>query len=119
MITVIIAFFLGCNLAFADNDTSDKEKRAPTKDGKTETVVLRGSVMDSETQECLTGVALEIAGTNLKVYTGFVGKFIINNLEPGNYNIIVRFISYQGHLIENVYLHQGVNTLQPIKLIAN
>ena len=119
MITVIIALFLGCNLAFADHDTSGKEKSAQAKDGNTETVVLRGSVMDSETQECLTGVALEIAGTNLKVYTDFDGKFIIDNLESGNYNIIVRFVSYQGHLIENVYLHKGVNTLQPIKLIAN
>jgi hypothetical protein len=81
--------------------------------------VVKGNVIDSETSECLAGVALEIVGKEQVVYTDFDGNFIIRDIEPGYYNIIVRYVSYQGHLIENVYLQQGTNTIQPIKLIAN
>lgn len=96
-----------------------KDKAAPAAEAKAEAVVLKGNVVDSQTLESLTGVALEIVGTKTVVYTDFDGNFTITDLEPGYYNIVVRYVSYQGHLLENVYLNQGLNTLHQIKLMAN
>lgn len=115
---ILLAFALTTSIAVAGITPSDKEKTSPAETTASK-VVVKGSVVDLQTKESLAGVALEIAGTKTVVYTDFDGNFEINNLEPGYYNIIVRIVSYQSHLIENVYLQQGNNTLQPIKLAAN
>lgn len=112
--------FVGTSIVFAGNDLTDKkDKTGATKETKVEAAALQGNVIDSQTNESLAGVAIEIEGANLVVYTDFDGNFIINELEPGYYNIVVRYVSYQGHLIERVYLQQGQNTLPSIKLMAN
>jgi hypothetical protein len=110
-IIAIVSFMLMSTGILLGTNTPDghKDKSAPAAEAKAQTVVLKGTVVDSQTLESLTGV----------VYTDFDGNFTISDLEPGYYNIIIRYVSYQGHLIENVYLNQGLNTLHQIQLIAN
>jgi hypothetical protein len=117
-IAAMILLSTGVILGFGTPD-GHKDKGAPATEAIAEAVVLKGNVVDSQTLESLTGVALEIVGTKAVVYTDFDGNFTIEDLEPGYYNIIVRYVSYQGHLIENVYLNLGLNTLHQIKLMAN
>lgn len=85
-------------IAYADNEgtTSTASESTPV-----EMVSLSGTVIDFASGEVLTGVEVTIEGTDIKVYTDFDGNFEINNVTPGNYNIIASYISYEKSLIEN------------------
>lgn len=111
----LAALLLLFGASFTYGNTDDKEK-IPASEAASAKTILTGKVVDSETSEPLTGVALEIINTQTVIYTDFDGGFIINNLTPGYYTIVVRYISYQDHLIENIYLEQGTNILSLIKL---
>ncbi len=85
-------------IAYADNEgtTSTASESVPV-----EMVSLSGTVIDFASGEALTGVEVTVEGTDIKVYTDFDGNFAIDNVIPGNYNIIASYISYEKSLIEN------------------
>jgi hypothetical protein len=120
VVLAISLIVFGTSMVFAGNDLpTKKDKSNASKETKAVVAAVTGNVTDSQTNESLAGVAIEIEGTNMVVYTDFDGNFVISDLEPGYYNIVVRFVSYQGHLIERVYIQQGQNTIPAIKLMAN
>lgn len=63
---------------------------------------IAGKVIDKKTGEELIGVSVQIEGTSIGTATDFEGKFTINNVNVGTYNLIVTYISYQKKLITNV-----------------
>jgi hypothetical protein len=113
-----LVFFAGTTIA-SELPDSKNVSSSPAASAKAEAVVLEGSIVDSQTQESLAGVTLEIVGTKTVVYTEFDENFSVADLVPGYYDIIIRYVSYQGHLIESVYLNRGLNTLPQIKMIPN
>ncbi|BAX80199.1 carboxypeptidase-like regulatory domain-containing protein [Labilibaculum antarcticum] len=74
------------------------------------TTSLSGVVLDTETGEALTGVAIRFEGSNETVYTDFDGNFKITNVVPGNYNILSSYISYKDNKLKNVNVN-GVNNV--------
>lgn len=74
------------------------------------TTSLSGVVLDNETGEALTGVAIRFEGSNETVYTDFDGNFIIGNVVPGNYNILSSYISYNDNKLKDVNVN-GVNNV--------
>jgi hypothetical protein len=74
------------------------------------TTSLSGVVLDNETGEALTGVAIRFEGSNETVYTDFDGNFIIGNVVPGNYNILSSYISYNDNKLKDVNV-KGVNNV--------
>ena len=97
-IILSIVFVALIGIAYADNEgnTSNASESSPV-----EMVSLSGTVIDFQSGEVLTGVEVIIEGTDIKVYTDFDGNFEIDNVKPGNYNIIASYISYDKSLIEN------------------
>ncbi len=96
ILSLMVVAILG--VLYADNEGVDsKEKPATT----IQTILLSGKVMDYNSGEALTGVEITLEGTQIKIYTDFDGKFEIENIKPGNYNIIAAYISYDKSLIEN------------------
>ena len=63
---------------------------------------ISGKVIDKKTAEELIGVSLQIEGTNIGTATDYEGKFQINNVPVGTYNLIVSYISYQKKIISKV-----------------
>lgn len=57
------------------------------------TTSVSGRVIDKITGEALTGVAIRL--NNEIIFTDFEGKFEINNILPGEYNLGVSYISYK------------------------
>lgn len=55
---------------------------------------LKGQIIDNESGEALTGVAVYI-DNELKTYTDFDGNYKIKNLAPGKYNVKLKFVSYK------------------------
>ena len=90
LISVFSVLFLGL---FADDfDTNkNKEKR---KDNK-EMCIVHGKVIDKITGESLVGASISVEGIIQGINTDLDGRFIISGLEPGEYRINVRYISYK------------------------
>lgn len=97
-IILSLAFVVFVGMAYADNEgtTSNASEASAI-----EMVSFSGTVMDFASGEVLTGVEVTIEGTDIKTYTDFDGNFTIDNVEPGKYNIIASYISYEKSFIEN------------------
>ena len=101
--------------------TTQAENRVtPSGDKKVEasetaslnTTSLSGIVLDNETGEALTGVAIHFEGSNEIVYTDFDGNFEINNIVPGNYNILSNYISYSDNKLKDVNVNGQNNVIR-------
>ncbi|RLD38973.1 MAG: carboxypeptidase-like regulatory domain-containing protein [Bacteroidetes bacterium] len=96
ILSVMIVAILG--VLYADNESAGTKEDAATT---IQAISLSGIVIDYNSGEALTGVEITLEGTWIKIYTDFDGKFEIENIKPGNYNIIAAYISYDKSLIEN------------------
>lgn len=66
------------------------------------TVSITGKVIDLNSGEALAGVEVAIEGSSKKVHTDFDGNFKIENLQPGAYNVIASYISYNKSFVEKL-----------------
>jgi len=85
-------------MAYAGNNINKGNKSAVKQESS---ITLKGKIVDFSTGEALTGVEVEIEGTNLSTYSDLDGNFSFENLKPGEYSIIASFISYKKSLVEN------------------
>lgn len=93
LFAIIASMFLSVTaMAGEDGDTKTKKESAN----------IQGTILDQESGENLAGVAVEIEGTDIKKYSDLDGEFVINGLEPGSYNLVVSYISYNNSYVENV-----------------
>ena len=63
---------------------------------------IAGKVVDAKTGEELIGVSVLVEGTAFGAATDFQGKFIINNLKPGSYNLSVSYIAYKKKSVASI-----------------
>lgn len=57
--------------------------------------ILKGTINDAKTGESLVGTTILLQGTTTGTITDFDGNYTLPNIAPGNYNIVISFISYQ------------------------
>ena len=74
--------------------------------------IIRGKVTDAKTGETLIGAAVVIAGTTNGSSTDIDGNYSIEALQPGTYNLVCRFISYDSDTIRNVQVKANEVTIQ-------
>lgn len=63
---------------------------------------IKGTVTDKITKEPLIGATIQIYGTSTGVVTDVDGKFKLNNLKNGVYNLEINYISYKPLRVENL-----------------
>ncbi|BDX39504.1 TonB-dependent receptor [Tenuifilaceae bacterium CYCD] len=63
---------------------------------------IEGVIIDKLRAETLVGATVVIQGTTNGTITDFDGKFILGNLAPATYNVVVSFISYKPVVIEGI-----------------
>jgi outer membrane receptor protein involved in Fe transport len=80
---------------------------------------ISGKVTSSEDGEALIGINIVIEGTTMGAASGIDGTFIINNIEPGTYSLIVSGIGYQKKRIENVKVASDFTTTINIELSSD
>ena len=112
----LMVLFLGVTFASVADNGTDKNVKETTA---TTTCTITGKILDNVTGEALTGVKVEIPGTNLFTYSDFDGNFSFEQLEPGNYDIATIFISYKTTTFKDVDLKSGKDqtvkiTLKPL-----
>ncbi len=71
--------------------------------------VLKGTVVDKETNGPLIGVNVMIKDTNYGVATDEEGKFIITGIASGNYQVIISMIGYE-QKVESVQISDNETT---------
>lgn len=76
---------------------------------------INGRVTDASTGESLVGASLLIQGTLTGTITNLDGYFELKNIAPGNYNIVVSYISYDKQ-IQKVEVGSGRVVTMDIKL---
>ncbi|OYU94678.1 MAG: hypothetical protein CFE21_15485 [Bacteroidetes bacterium B1(2017)] len=72
-------------------------KAFPQTDGK-----ISGKVIDKKTGEELLGVTVVVEGSPKGAATDYEGKFLIGNLKPGTYNIVVSYVSYHKKVLTGI-----------------
>lgn len=77
---------------------------------------IKGVVRDSRTNETIIGANVVIEGTTTGASTHIDGSYQILNLVPGNYNLVVTFVSYHRQRIENIKVGRGQTVVIDIKL---
>lgn len=75
-----------------------------------------GQVKDAKTGETLPGANILIEGTLTGTITDFDGKFTLESLNPGTYDIRVSFISYEPKIFKGIEVVSGKNTTLDISL---
>jgi hypothetical protein len=61
---------------------------------------VKGNVSDAATKETLVGATVMIQGTTSGTITDFDGNFKIEKLNPGIYNFVVSFVSYNPQILK-------------------
>ena len=77
--------------------------------------VLKGTINDSKTGESLVGTTVLMQGTTTGTITDFDGNYILPNIPPGAYNMVISFISYQSQIIR-VEIKDGQETVLNVQL---
>jgi hypothetical protein len=68
---------------------------------------ISGKVTDAKSGETLIGVAVYLEGTTIGASTDLDGKFLLNNLKPGAYSVVARYVSYKIKTVTGVEVKAG------------
>ena len=77
---------------------------------------IAGKVTDAQTGEDLIGINILVEGTTTGAATGVDGTYIINNLEPGVYNLIFSGVGFQKKIVREVKVSTDFTTRIDIQL---
>ena len=77
---------------------------------------ISGKVTDTQTGEELIGINVLVDGTTTGAATGVDGTYIINNIEPGVYTLVVSGVGYQKQKITEVKVSSDFTTRIDIQL---
>ncbi|MGE5860222.1 MAG: TonB-dependent receptor [Ignavibacteria bacterium] len=77
---------------------------------------IAGKVTISETGEPLFGINVLIEGTTQGAATEIDGNYIINNIEPGTYNLVFSGVGYQKKIVTNVTVASDFTTRIDVEL---
>ncbi|MGM0612384.1 MAG: carboxypeptidase-like regulatory domain-containing protein [Bacteroidota bacterium] len=98
LFTIIVSMLFSVN-ALAGDDGNTKSNK--------ESANIHGTIFDHESGENLAGAIIKVEGTDIKEYSDLDGDFVINGLEPGNYSLVISYISYNNTYIENLEVNVG------------
>lgn len=77
-----------------------------------------GFVVDQQNGEPIIGANILIENSNIGAATDIEGKFRIENLNPGKYNIVISYISYSKKTIKDVEVVEGKSTELKVALTS-
>ena len=72
---------------------------------------LSGIVVEEDSGEPLTGALIKVHGIEKEYYTDFEGRFNIEALIPGSYDIEISYVSFESTTLKNIQLNYQNNDL--------
>ena len=85
-------------------------------EGITKKSSLNGQVVDKNSGEPLSGVCVKLTGLDLTVYTDFDGNFVVDNMFPGKYDLLVSMLTYEKVHKEKILVSVGENNYLKVEL---
>lgn len=79
---------------------------------------LTGKVIDAETGEALVGCNIIIEGTYQGAATDADGRYIVLNIQPGEYRVRAQMIGYRTKIVEKVRISTDLTTTQDFELTS-
>jgi outer membrane receptor for ferrienterochelin and colicin len=80
------------------------------------TGTISGEILDENTGKPLEGVQVVLHGTTKGAISDSKGEFIVNNVQPGSYDLQFQFMGYKLHLQKNVTALVDIQTRLHIAL---
>ncbi len=80
------------------------------------TGILEGSITDKRTGESLPGVNISVVGTQQGTATGEDGRYELQNVRAGTYDVRCSLIGYKTYLIKNVIINPDLRTRLDVDL---
>lgn len=92
---------------------------------------ITGQVVDKKTSEPLIGVSVFIENTKTGSMTDIEGRFAINNLDEGKYNLMVNYVGYKSKIVQevnvrvkepssvNVVLEESATEMDAVTIVAS
>ncbi len=77
---------------------------------------IGGRIIDQSTSEPIIGANIILVNTNFGAASDIDGNYLIANLEPGEYDLIVSYISYTKTRISNIKVAAGQKTIINVAL---
>jgi len=77
---------------------------------------IAGKVTDAKTGEALPGANVVIDGTSMGSSTDLEGNYVILNVPPGNYNLLISFIGYKRSEVQGIRVSTDFTTRVDVKL---
>jgi TonB-dependent receptor len=77
---------------------------------------IKGNIKDKITKENIFGASVIIQGTTQGASTDFDGNFIIANVKPGTYSLVISYISYKQLIIEGIKVTKDKETIVTIDI---
>jgi outer membrane receptor protein involved in Fe transport len=71
---------------------------------------IAGRIIDAETKEPLPGVNVVLEGTTLGAATDLNGFYVITNIPPGTYTVVVSAVGYRKVSVKNVKVSADLTT---------
>lgn len=109
-LVAIVISLIASTSAFAGEGNDKKEAKQNSQ--------LSGLVLDQTNGENLAGVEIRVENTDIVCYSDLEGHFNIQNIEPGTYNLILSYISYNESFVENITVEVGEQKELTVHLIA-
>jgi len=75
-----------------------------------------GHIKEKDTGDDVIGANVILEGTHLGAASDIEGNYSINNVPPGEYNLIVSMISYQKVTIKNIVVKNNITAKQDVTL---
>lgn len=98
---IIVSLLISFSVA-ADTDSKNNKKVNESESisviEKANAIQLTGSVVDKKNNEMLAGASILVNGK--KYYSDLDGQFVINDVTPGKYEMVVELISYEPQTLE-------------------
>jgi hypothetical protein len=88
-------FLLAIAIVSLFNFNVSASKKSSGTSGPSTRASFSGVVIDRNSNEKLAGVTIQMAETNLKIYSNSKGEFTLDRIEPGTYKVKINCISYK------------------------
>lgn len=80
---------------------------------------IEGAVIDESTKQPLVGANILVVNTTLGTTTDLEGKFSLNKIPPGSYNLEIRFIGYKSSMKSDVIVRPDRMTFVNVELVES
>lgn len=77
---------------------------------KVNTGKIIGKVIDKKSNETIIGSVVSVDALNVSTQTNYDGQYSLNNLNPGTYKIIFRYLGYKTKVVEGVVVSPNNTT---------